>query len=436
MFNLLVSMVFPVKTFTGLSSLLTAVLLFSALLLTANRSDAAEWWLAPVMRLDVEYNDNFSLTTLPHKSTRGTTIAPSLNFGVGSYIWAVNGNAEFVRQSYSDVNNEARDSQNYALSSQYATERMTWRLSGNESHSSLLVNQAGDPVPQVKQRKASNYGPSWSWMMTELTQLQLGYQKNSVAYEDGSLFGLSDYDSTNLTASLSNKLSAQSSIFISLGYSNYKVPAEPFKSRGTSAQAGVTHSFSDTLRTSFSVGVQRNVSEGFVKPTDQCSLILVGFDTTVFPPRPIFDEICTSFPKVLVSQDKTTSLFNAYVEKRYEVVQMSASLNRTLDPSGTGTIVQTDRLGLVISRPLTPLLTGNFAVDIYDFSSTIGGTAGSDRTFYQANPNLRWQLAEEWNLETSFRYSVLKYDNNPGDARSRSILFRLIYQGPKFSFSR
>ena len=389
------------------------------------------------MRLDAEYNDNFTLTTLPHKSTRGTTIAPSLNFGVRSDVWAVNGNAEFVRQSYSDVGNEGRDSQNYALSSQYTTERTTWRLTGNESYSSLLVNREGDPEQQVKRRKASGFGPSWSWLMTELTQLQLGYQKNSVTYEDGLLFGLSDYDSTNLTASLSHKLSVQSSIFINLGYSNYEVPAEPFKSRGSSVQGGVTHSFSETLRATLSVGAQRTVSEGFIKPVDQCGLVLVDVDiTNLFNPIPIFEEVCVSFPKVKVSQDKTTSLFSARIEKQYEVAQMSVSLNRTLDPSGTGTIVQTDRLGLLISRPLAPLLTGNFSVDIYDIGSTLGGTAGTDRTFYQANPSLHWQLTEEWNLETSFRYSVLKRDNDPSDARSRSILLRLIYQGSKMSFTR
>lgn len=428
---------FAMKTTATSRVWLTAASLFSVLSLAANRSDAAEWWLAPALRLDAEYNDNFTLTTLPHKSTRGTTISPSLAFGVGSDVWTVNGNAEFVRQSYSDVNNAARDSQNYSLSTQYATERTTWRLTGTQSDSLLLVSQTGDPAQQVKRRQANSFGPSWSWLMTELTQLQLSYQKSSLSYEDGLRFGLSDYDAANTTAGLLHKLSPESTVFINFGYSTYEVPAEPFKSRGTSTQVGATHSFSETLRATLSVGAQRNVSDGFVRPRDQCSNQLVSVDiSNPFNPIPIFEQVCVSFPKVEISQDKTISLLNAQIDKQYDTTRVNATLSRSLDPSGSGTITRTDTLGLHVSRPFTPLLTGNLSVDIYDFRSTLGDVAGTNRTFYQVSPSLRWQLAQEWNFETSFRYSILRRDNDSRDAIGRSILLRLIYQGTKMSVSR
>lgn len=432
-FDLLES--FALKTQTSFLSFPIVSILFSVLLLPASKSIAAEWWLAPTMRVEAEYNDNLSLTTLPHQSTHGTVISPSLDFGVRSDIWGVSGKAEFVRQSYSDISNEGRDTQNYALSSQYSTERMRWELSGNQSYSTVLVNQAGDPdvgsLQLGKKRKTSDYGPTWAWMMTESTQLQLRYLKSEALYEDGLQFSLFDYNSRTMTASLSHQLSFRSRVFIDLGYSVFKVPANDYESKSTSIKGGVSHSFSDSLRTSLSIGADRTLSEGVVR-----GCLVPGFDISFDSNfNPIVTPVCLLFASERVSQDDTSFLFSANVEKQFELARMSATLSRSLAPSGSGTIVRTDSLGWQASLPVTHRLTSSLSVDVYDVRSTFGDITGFDRTFYQASPGLRWQLAEEWSFETSFRYSVLKRDNDPSGAKSRSVLLRLIYQGSKISIS-
>ena len=415
------------KTRYGFSSCLLASFWLYTSLLAVNVCRAAEWWLAPALQLGADYNDNNSLTTFPHSSTHGSRISPSLNFGVQSYIWQVNGSAKFTRQNYSNAGSQGRDSRSYTLSSQYATQRTTWRLDGNQSYSSMVINQAGDPdvglLQLEKQRKNSGYAPSWSWAVDERTRLQLGYQKNTTSYEDGPRYSLFDYDSSTVTAGISRQLSIQTQAFFNLSYSIFDVPANNFESRTTGVQGGLTHSFSETLRTSLSIGAQRTVSEGIVK---NC-LLEANFG---------FGPICLLFGDVQISEDKISSLLSARLEKQFQVTRLSAGLIRSLNPSGSGTLVQTDALDLQVSRSFTPFVTGNLSLNFYDIRSSFGNITDTDRRLYEISPSLSWRWTEEWTVGAFFRYSNLKRDDDPRDAIARAIGLTLSYNGPKISVSR
>lgn len=395
---------------------------------------AAEWWWTPVVRMDAEYNDNISLSTQPRDSTRRTLITPSVNFGVESTAWTVNGRAEYQRQDYSNIENHARDSQNYAVSTRYSTERSVWSLSGGQSYSSSFVSQPGTTESEAKRRKSSSFSPSWSWSMTELTQLQLSYQKTSVTHEDGVLFGLSNYDSSGLTTTLTKSFSSRTSGFVTLGASLYEAPTEPFESKGRSAKLGTTHAFSDTLSATFSVGAQRTKSEGFVRPADICTNEPIFTDPVTGGTISVLS--CIRGAPEFVSQDKTTTLYSALIKKSYDVAEMTLALGRSLIPSSVGTLTRADSLALNIRRPLTALLAAHLSFTAYDFQSVLGGVAGDDRRFYQLSPSLRYQFSEKWNLETKFRYSRMNRDNDLPDAQSRAVLLALSYTGPKWSFSR
>jgi hypothetical protein len=270
-------------------------------------------------------------------------------------------------------------------------------------------------------------------MMTELTQLQLSYQKSDATYEDGQIFGLFDYSSRGVTAGLSHLLSSQTRASLSLSYSVFDVPANRFKTRSTSAQAGLSHSFSDTFSGSLSVGTQRTVSEGFIRGDCLVKDFEFFFDSNF---NLIAIEVCRVFAIVPIFQDKTSTLLNAGLVKKFEVTQLSANLNRSIVPSGSGILVQTDVLNIQASRPFSARLTGNFSTGVYDVSSNFDEFTDNDRRLYYANTGLLWQLTQRWRLETSLRYNRLKHDNSPDAATGRTVSLKLSYHGPKMSISR
>lgn len=407
------------------------------LLFTADLSVAEEWWMTPSLRLEGQYNDNISLTTAPHSSVTGTLIAPRLDLGVQAPVWQINGSAEFLRQSYSDRSNLGRDSQHYRFSSKYLTERSTWRLDANRSYAPVLVNDAIDPdvgISQLrKDRQSTGVSPSWAWMMTELTQLQLSYQESDATYDDGQLFGLFDYTSRSITAGLSHLLSSQTRATLSLGYSVFDVPANRFKSRSASTQVGLSHSFSDTFSSSLSIGAQRTVSEGFIRGDclikDEEFFFDSNFNLTVI-------EVCRVFAIVPISQDKITTLISAGLEKKFEATRLSANFSRSIVPSGSGILVQTDALSIQASRPFSARLTGSLSTGVYDVSSNFGEFTDTDRRLIYAHPGLLWRWTERWGIETSLRYNRLKYDNRPNAATGRAVFLKLSYQAAKMSISR
>jgi hypothetical protein len=422
---------FTLKARRGLSPVLIVRALLVACLFLTTPTRAAEWWLEPILGLSAEYDDNPALTAQPHVSEYGYRISPSMDFGVRSNIWSVNGGAKLIRQSYSNRSSLDRDSQYYTLSSQYATERTTWQLDGNQSYASVLVNEAGDPdvglLQLTKQRKSSGYAPSWSWAATERTQLQLRHQVSEVTYEDGSQFGLSDYHSSLTSGGISYRLSRQSRLSLNLSQSLFEVPSNQFESESTGAQAGITHSFSETLNTSFSVGKQRTKSEGFVQECLVWAFNSIDGVESVTCAQPI---------SVFATQDRRSTTWSADLTKEFEATKLNLSLDRSENPSGTGVLVKTDTARLRISRDFTALLSGDLTLSYYDVKSTFGNVSGNDRNFSQINPVLHWKLTEEWMVDTSLSYISLKRDNEMATARGRSVLLTLTYRVRRMSISR
>lgn len=421
---------------SGYLAILMAEICMSALMLIANSSWAAEWWLTPSVRLGEEYNDNIILTTVSYPTVYGTLFSPRLDLGVQSDIWQVSSGAEVVRKNYSYINGLDRDDEFYTFSSQYKTERATWHLDGNLSHESVLADKTPDSDTGLsslkRERKTSGVAPSWTWMMTERTQLQLGYQLSSVSYVDGLSVGFYDYTSRAVSASISNQLSLQDQVFATLSYSNFDVPISSFESKTTSIQGGMTHAFSDSLRTTLLAGIRETASDGIVRQCIKTEEYFIFFDGKLYGPY----TRCRQFTDVTVSQRDFGSLFSAKLEKQFEITRLSISLSRSLVPSGSGTPVQTETLDLLLNRPFTPMLTGILSVNAYDVRSNTANIADTNRTLYQAEPKLRWQWTEEWLIDMSLRYSHLKRSNDPTTATGSAVFLTLRYQGPRMSISR
>jgi hypothetical protein len=208
-----------------------------------------------------------------------------------------------------------------------------------------------------------------------------------------------------------------------MGYSVFEVPMNNFESRTNSIQGGVNYSFSDTFSSSISAGVQRTSWDGIVR---QCGVLAFTSDGA----------ICLLFVDIFTSEDNTSSLFGASFSKQLEAGVISARLNRSLNPSGSGTVVRTDVLDLQANHRFSALLTGDVSAGYYDIRSVVGNITDSDRKIYRISTGLQWRWTEKLSIGASLGFSRLMRDSSPDDAKNHSVLLKLSYQGTKRSISR
>lgn len=395
---------------------------------------AAEWSAEPSVRVRREYNDNINLTLQPHNSVNGSIITPKVDFGSRAEIWQINATAELSRRRYSGESGLDQDDNTFRLASQYATERDTWRLEGTktlDSVSSDKLTSADTGVVQVQKRR-ENHGisPSWTRMLTETMQLQLAYQLNNVSYVNSQNIGLYDYRYRVATARLTNWVSEQNQVFVTGGYSAFHVPATGFDSVSRTLQAGISRNFSETMQGTLLAGARR--TESLTQGGKTIYQRSFGFDAN--------GNLVIFLVPVGVTADvrseETSVTFNGSLEKKFEKSRVNMTVNRSLDPSGSGGQVEQNSLDFRLNRPLTSRFQLLFNAYALKSRAVEGNISSNDRRYYYVEPGAFWQLSQEWNLSVGYRYTNLRREYESKDATSNSVHLMLAYYPLKMSISR
>ena len=403
---------------------------YALLMLSIPRSaNAAEWSALPSVRVGQEYNDNLQLTIQPHNSVIGSMVAPKLDLAVTSDIWQLSGGAEAVQKRFSGDSALNRDDRFYNLGASYSTERSTWQLTGSSTKSSVLADEIVSPdtglVEIQKVQDIHSINPTWTWSMNERTQLQIAYSLSNVSYVDGQSVGLNDYSTRAISAQLSNNFDLHDQIFVSAGYAIFNVPSTTFESKSNLYQAGITRTFSETMKGTLSAGRRNSSSEQTVLT---CSVPNPFF--------PIFGPPCLQTAQITASSRATSSVFSGILDKTYETTRLKITLSRIFDPSGLGGEVRTDSQEVRLSRQFTPKLSANFFLGNYEYKSETGNLPGIDRHYYTYGPGLHWMWTEELSVDMNYLYRHIKRADEDKPTSSNSAYLTLKYQWPKMSFSR
>lgn len=391
---------------------------------------SAEWTVEPAVKLSREYNDNIRLTTEPHNSVNGSIIAPSLNFGVNTPVWQISGGGEVTQRRYSGEEGLDRDDNLLRISSIYRTERSTWQLNANRARDSVLTNEyiSSDTgvVQANKKRESDSVQPSWIWMFSERTQLQLAYQHTDVSYEDALSVGLYDYRYRATTATLANQISELNQIFITAGYSTFHVLVTGFDSSTRNLQAGITRVFSETTRGTLQAGLRR--TESFTRGGNP---IYSYYEVS---PGVVFGE------QTGVTQDersqKTGSVFSGNLETKFESTRLNMAISRSLDPSGSSGQIEQDTFKIDLNRQLSARLTAYVTANANKVRNVEGNISNNERTYYGIGPSAYWQWSREWNVGMSYRYAHIKRAFKNEVADSNFVNLTLTYQPLKMSISR
>ena len=378
---------------------------------------SAEWRAEPSMALRQEYNDNINLTALPHDAVWGTILTPSLKLSRNSEVSQTYASLLVNINRYSGQTGLNRNDLYYTLGSNYKTERDIWAGDFSYTSDSTLtteLNRTGVVLARA-QHNLLSLKPSWTRQLTERGSVRLSYMFNDSRYSGGAASGLVDYTYHVAAADWLYQLSEKDQLSMTASYSRFLTASGNYTANTIGLQGGLTHSFSETLQGTLQLGVNQTRSTLKSPYTQVC--IAPGFCFLL----PIPHSVTTS---------NLVPVLSAKLSKQFETGTLTGTASRELQPTGNGSLVETDRLGLDASRSFSEKLVGSANAAVYR-SRYIGDAvnAASSR-YYSLGLGLNWRMDERWRLDTGYRYARSMYQNSSVAPTSNLVYATITYAWP------
>jgi len=385
---------------------------------------AAEWWAQPSADLRTEYDSNLHLTSAPHSGVWGLSLSPDVKFGGATEALDVNGGLRFNFNRYSEHSEDTND-YIFGLRSNYRGERDVVGFNADAVRDSTLVSELAQTgvVLSRAQRNRFTANPSWTRALTERTSFVASYTYSNVRYGNTSGTGLVDYRDQTAAAGLQSKLSDRETGSVTAYYERYDTDQSRANTYG--AQIAYDRALSETVHGSIAAGVRRTHNALFAH-----ALVCDG---------PVFFGICFGNLTTLnatASDTSTGYIFSAALEKKWETASVSGQLSRELNPSGVGTLVETDRFGATWAQQWSPTVSSSLYGAAYQ-TKAVGSFASASKSRYlTVEPQVSWRITEAWTLSAGYHYSRISYQQSGADAANNVAYLVASYAWPRRSVSR
>ncbi|MGA7800519.1 MAG: hypothetical protein WCC36_06880 [Gammaproteobacteria bacterium] len=402
-----------------------------ALLLLNGTANAAEWFATPKVSARAGYNDNLTITTQPHSSVRELDVSPEVSFGRKTETSGITGQARIDARRYWGQSGLNTNDRLLNLHMYDNAERMGWTLDGNITKNTTLQSELNDTglVLQRTPRLSRSLSPGWNYLISQKTQLKLGYRYQDVRYPDQATLVYQDYRINAGTATLSHQYTQRLQLFATGSVTYYRTTKNQLPARGEfdahydTVQAGASYAFSQTLNATLSAGLRRSTTtintQNPVYATTPFGPIFLGYGSPVD-----------------VTQTGSGSVLNASLQKQLQTGTLSANLSRNVQPTGYGGLVETDRLDLSGNHRLSVTFSESLDLSLYRTKAISSTATNLDRTFVRVEPALAWNMTRWWRLQGSYRYARQRYTNQSETATQNAVYVTLAYTWPKIAVSR
>ncbi len=385
----------------------------------------AEWAFEPTVESRVTTTDNINLTPGVHEAVTGIALRPKATFARRTEATEVTGTASFGLNRYPDDSDLNSDDVNLAIASKLVAERSTYGLSAAFTRDSTLESELASTgiVQARRQRNLLHVSPTWNYSLTERSSVFADYQYDAAHYEAGS--GLMDYSNQQASGGYQYLLSPRTALSVSGSYSRYETDTGSFLTNSYALNVGLNYDATDRLKLAFGIGTR--YSNTRIERTDS----FCEFGALV---------VCQFFGIPLTTVSSTTNIgdhglsFNASADYAWERTSANLGISRDLNPTGSGPLVQTDRLTAGIDHKFSEKLSGNATVS-YLLSHYIGGL-GSDTSYYRLDCALGWKLDEWWTASAGYSFAYQKVKDAPQAANANTVFVSISYTWPKMAVSR
>jgi hypothetical protein len=398
---------------------------FTLLVLVASNVLAAEWSIEPSIDARANLTDNLNLTPGVRENVFNWTVSPRVIFARRTEISEVTGTASLGFNRYPDDPSLDTTDANFSLGSQLRSERNTYGLSAAYIRDSTLQTElATTGIVQTRtQRDLVTISPSWSYSLTERSSVFAQYQYDHASYEAGA--GFIDYSNQQASAGYQYLIAERVATTLSGNYSRYEADDGSIISNSNGFSVGLKYSHSEKLAFDLSFGVRRSDT------TITNSALLCEFGAVA---------ICDFFgiPLQRVTATATTAddgyVYSASADYKWERTSASMVLSRDINPTGSGLVVETDRIAIQIGHQFSEKLSGNVYA-AYLSSRYITGF-GSDTEYSSLSSSLSWKLDERWTTGAGYSFSYQKVKNASESASANTVYLSISYNWPKISISR
>jgi hypothetical protein len=408
----------------------------AVLLAFASPTDAAEYFVRPIINAGLDYDDNRRLDPVNPKGVLTQRYFPTLLFGVRTPAVNTSGiaRAEIIQASDNELD---RTNGFMRLRTIYTTPRDLWDAAVEWRQDSTLNTSIVDPgqalgqpladpslapdvderpdadvrdlVRQEVQRTKVKFRPTLTHVLTPRLNLELGYRFSSTTFEKVPNSNLEDSTENTVLGELAYQWTPIDTLIGRVDYAHFDSNASVFDQG--SALGGLGHRFSETFNAE----------------------LLLGTTYTTFEEQ-------ASAGNPAKSGDDTTFAVYLTVEKELRTGSVAAFFQRDVGGGGFGLARRGTQLDVLWDTIIVPdRWFFSLAGEAFRTDSIEQGNSRDDRSYVQIVPRLRWQFSRQLALDISYRYRLNNQDRGPGtpdNADSNAGIIGLVFSFDRYAISR
>ncbi len=368
-------------------------------------ASAERWRLEPSASLQLGYDDNPQLLSVDAEGSFLTTLNASLRGTRSTEVSDLGVAIGFAGNRYSDAPDLDNTSGYAGMDLGYRLERHRFGLSLRYiTQSTLYSQQPPSQLNQVNQQQDTvSVNPSWGYILSERTTLDLAASFHDVSYEDAGLVRTSDYRVGSVNLGVGHNLTERFALTGSLGYERYETQDITNEYDNVRFLAGGSHQLSEISSLAAQAGI-RSTEQTREEPLDGRTL----------------------------TKDSLGPTFSLSYFRQFEAGGgLSLQARRDLAPTGSGEVVDSTGLLASLSIRLRPQWQLGITASAFRSRSPSGDAVRGDETSYSIGPRLSYRIVESWGLSIGHLYRSQGFGDLGDDAVSNAVYLNLSWAGPR-----
>jgi len=376
-------------------------------ILCISEARASLWLTEPSINTSVQYNDNQLLSTRSDDESSETPQQIETSKVILSPLFKLSYRAprteliSSARLRASRYNKQIFDSDDWYgdVLLRKKSELSQVELAVNYAYDSTLVSEIEDTglIQDNKRRRRFSISPSWQHQINFNNLISVTYSFEDVSYREGESSGLFAYDNQAVSTHLLHQLDAKASTGMVLYASRFNSPSRGSEFKNIGIQGSYEYKLTEIMKLGLGAGVRQ---------TDSRLNVISG----------------------KIENSNIGNTFSALLTQSWQRTSFEVSLQRSIEPSGSGYAVLRDQANVTLKQQLTEKWVASFFLRGFRNKSLRDEITGIDRNYISLDSRLSWRWNRNITLSALYRYRQQKYDVRVDTARGNSVEASLTYR--------
>lgn len=396
----------------------------------AGRAD--EWVVNRSVAARTTYNDNVNMQPTKREAATYVAVTPTVALVNRTETRQIGLTLAATANRYLD--RPALNTIDHSGSIEYrqSGERDNWSLTASSLRDSTLMTElATTGIVLARRQRTQNTGiASWQHSITERASVSASAKVTTANYEPAP--GLRDFRDDSYSLGGNYRLTERATAGLSLSKRHYRNDDHTVDTRATSVALTGQYRYSERLQLSGQWGTD-STRTGLKQSLPICML----------PPILVFNfprDQCLALsgtPTALVLSSGSRSHgtnYNATAGYALENGSITLTAGRSLNASGTGSLLRSDQLNLSYQRDLNERF--GYALGAATVRSSFLGASSVETRYSSVQSSLQWKLDPMITLSASLTHSTQRTTGQPVPITANVVFVSLNYAFDPLSFSR